>query len=386
MPTPTPRTRLAEFLRTELAAGVALVTATAIALLWANAAPVQYHETWSTVLALPGPGRDLTLAEWTTSGLMAIFFFVVALEIKREIVDGELRNPRVAAIPVVGAIGGMLVPAAIYALITAGSGLGHGWGIPMATDIAFALGVVRLAGRRAPRELGLTLLTLAIVDDLGSFVVVAFFYSSGISVPWLLVSLGVAAVIAAAARRLEHPMWFVVPALVLWVAMFRSGVPATLAGVALAFLTPMRTRRGRPVLATLEHALHPWASFVVVPLFALANAGIVISAATVRHALGSPAALGIVAGRVVGKVLGITAGVALAVRLGAHTTLDRRSITALGLLGGIGLTVSVFIADLSFSGPDLTTAKLAILVGSTLAAVLAAGVLRTIRPDPDAAA
>jgi NhaA family Na+:H+ antiporter len=162
--------------------------------------------------------------------------------------------------------------------------------------------------------------------------------------------------------------------------MFRSGVPATLAGVVLAFLTPMRTRRGRPVLTTLEHALHPWASFVVVPLFALANAGIVVSAATVKHALGSRAALGIVAGRVVGKVLGITAGIALARRLGAHTTLDRRSLTALGLLGGIGLTVSVFIADLSFSGPDLTSAKLAILVASGIAALLAAAVLRTIRP------
>jgi NhaA family Na+:H+ antiporter len=386
MPSPSPTRRVAEFLQTELAAGVALVAATVIALLWANLAPGLYHDVWSATVRLPGPGHDLTTAEWTTSGLMAIFFFVVALEIKREIVEGELRNPRVAAVPVLGAIGGMILPAVVYAAITVGSGSASGWAIPMATDIAFAIGVLRVAGRRAPRALGLTLLTLAIVDDLGSFVVVALFYSSGVRGEWVLVALGVAAVVAVTSRRLEHPAWFVVPAVVLWIALYRSGVPATLAGVVLAFLTPMRSRRGRPVLAPLEHALHPWASFVVVPLFALANAGIVISSAAVHHALESEAALGIFAGRVVGKVVGIAAGVALAIRLGARTDLDRRSIVALGFLGGIGLTVSVFVADLAFSGPDLATAKLAILAASVVAAVLAAGVLRTIRPVPDDAA
>lgn len=386
MPSASPTRRLTEFLRTELAAGVALVAATTIALLWANLAPGAYHDVWSSTLRLPGPGDTLTTAEWISSGLIAVFFFVVALEIKREIVEGELRNPRIAAVPVLGAIGGMIVPALVYIVITAGSGLGHGWAIPMATDIAFALGVVRVAGRRAPRALGLTLLTLAIVDDLGSFVVVAVFYSSGVRGTWLLVALGVAVVVGVGARRLEHPAWFVVPAVMLWIALYRSGAPATLTGVALAFLTPIRSRRGRPVLAPLEHALHPWASFVVVPLFALANAGIVISSTAVHHALESEAALGIVAGRVVGKVVGISAGVALAIRLGARTDLDRRSIVALGFLGGVGLTVSVFVADLSFSGPDLATAKLAILAASAAAAVLAAGVLRTIRPVPDDAA
>jgi NhaA family Na+:H+ antiporter len=383
MSSPSPTRRLTEFLRTELAAGVALVAATAVALLWANLAPGLYEDVWSATVSLPGPGHDLTTAEWISSGLMAVFFFVVALEVKREVVEGELRNPRVAAVPVLGAIGGMIVPALVYLAITAGTGLGHGWAIPMATDIAFAIGVLRIAGRRAPRALGLTLLTLAVVDDLGSFVVVALFYSSGVRGVWLLVALGVAVAVAVGSRRLEHPAWFVVPAVVLWIALYRSGVPATLAGVALAFLTPIRSRRGRPVLATLEHALHPFASFVVVPLFALANAGIVISSTAIHHAVESEAALGIVAGRAVGKVVGISAGIALALGLGARTELDRRSIVALGCLGGIGLTVSVFIADLSFSGADLDTAKLAILVGSLIAAVLAAGVLRTIRPVPD---
>ncbi|MGZ6929061.1 MAG: Na+/H+ antiporter NhaA [Acidimicrobiia bacterium] len=384
MPNQSSRARLTEFLRTELAAGAALVAATAVALLWANLAPGTYHDVWSTTISLPGPGRELTLEEWVTSGLMAIFFFVVALEIKREIVDGELRDPRIAAIPVIGALGGMVVPAGIYLVITAGSGLGHGWGIPMATDIAFALGILRVFGRRAPRALGLTLLTRAIVDDLGSFVVVALFYSSGVRAAWLLAAAGIALAVLTLGRRFEHPVWFVLPAVALWIALYRSGVPATLAGVALAFLTPLRTRRGRPVLTALEHSLHPWGSFVVVPLFALANAGIVISSGTIGHALGSEAALGIVAGRVVGKVAGIALGVALARRLGARTALDRRCIAALGFLGGIGLTVSVFVADLSFSGVDLDTAKLAILAGSVVAAVLAAGVLRTIRPVPDA--
>src|SRR4051812_40560225 len=330
MPSSSPPRRLAEFLRTELAAGAALGAATALALVWANVAPGLYHDVWSATLHLPGPGRDLTTAEWVTDGLMAVFFFVVALEIKREVVEGELRNPRVAAIPVLGAIGGMVVPAVIYALVTAGSGLEHGWAIPMATDIAFALGVLRLAGRRAPRALGLTLLTLAIVDDLGSFVIVAVFYSSGFAAGWLLAALAVVLAMAVAGRRLESPAWFVLPAVALWIAFFRAGVPATLAGVVLAFLTPVRSRRGRPVLASLEHALHPVASFVIVPLFALANSGIVVSAASLHHAIDSPAAIGIVMGRVLGKPVGIALGVLVACRLGARTDLDRRALLALG--------------------------------------------------------
>jgi NhaA family Na+:H+ antiporter len=383
MPSQRPSRRLAEFLRTELASGVAVVAATVVAMVWANATPAAYHDLWSTVVDLPGPGHGLTLDAWVTDGLMAVFFFVVALEIKREVVDGELRDPRSAAVPIAGALGGMVAPALIYAAVTAGSGLGHGWAVPMATDIAFALGVLRLAGRRAPRALGLTLLTLAIVDDLGSFVIVALFYSSGIRAGWLLAALAVVLAMAVAGRRLESPAWFVLPAVALWIALFRAGVPATLAGVVLAFLTPVRSRRGRPVLASLEHALHPIASFAIVPLFALANAGIVVSAASLHHAIDSPAAIGIVLGRVVGKPVGIALGVFVACRLGARTDLDRRALLALGLLGGIGLTVSIYVADLSFVGPDLDAAKLAILTGSVLAGLLAAGVLRTVRPVSD---
>lgn len=384
MPPPRPATRLLEFLRTEIAAGVALLVATAAALVWVNVAPASYHHVWTTTLSLPGPAEPLTVSEWVTDGLMAVFFFVVALEIKREVLDGDLRDRRVAAVPVAGALGGMLLPALIYAVVTIGSGLGKGWAIPMATDIAFALGVLRVAGRRAPRALGLTLLTLAIVDDLGSFVVVALFYTSSLDPVWLLVALVALGVIGGVGRHIDHPLWFVVPAFALWVAMLRGGIPPTLAGVALALLTPMHDRRGRPVLARLEHVLHPWASFLVVPLFALANAGIPLSTGSLRAMATNPAALGIIAGRAVGKVVGITLGIAVACRLGATTTLDRRSRMALGLLGGIGLTVSIYVADLSFHGGQLDIAKLAILVGSGIAAVLAVVTLRTIRPVSDA--
>jgi NhaA family Na+:H+ antiporter len=385
MPTTNPLQRVAEFLRTESAAGVALIGATVVALIWANVAPTTYHDLWSTTLSLPGPEHALTLEAWINDGLMAIFFFVVGLEIKREMVEGELHDPRAATVPIAAAVGGMIVPAAIYALVTFGSGAGHGWGIPMATDIAFAVGVLRLVGRRAPSSLGVTLLTLAIVDDVGAILVIAVFYSTGISFAWLLGALGLLLLIRLAGRTLASPWWFVLPAVVLWVEMLRSGVHATLAGVLLGLATPLVARNGRPVLATLEHVLHPWSSFVILPLFALANAGIPVSASALRDAATSPAAIGIVAGLVVGKFVGINLGVRLAVRAGGRlpSGIGGRELIALGTLGGIGLTVSLFIAGLSFHGTELDAAKLAILVASTLAAIAAAGVLRTIAPEPD---
>jgi len=377
-----------EFLRTEAAAGAVLIAATAAALVWANVAPQAYHELWSSTLSLPGPDHALTLEAWVNEGLMTIFFFVVGLEVKREMVDGDLRDPRAAMVPIAAALGGMIVPAALYALVTLGTGFGHGWGIPMATDIAFAVGVLRLVAPRAPAALGITLLTLAIVDDIGAILVIAVFYSTGISIGWLLGALGLLVLIRLAGRVLVHPLWFVVPAVVLWVEMLRSGVHATLAGVLLGLATPLVARDGRPVLTRLEHALHPWSSFVILPLFALANAGVVVSGATLRHAATNPAAIGILVGLVIGKVTGINLGIRVAERLGGRRPPDLggRVLLALGLLGGIGLTVSLFIAGLSFGGTDLDAAKLAVLVASTLAAVLAAGVLRTIRPVPDAAA
>src|SRR4051794_1594102 len=242
MSAPSPLRRVTEFLRTESAGGAFLALATILALLWANLAPGSYHDVWSAQLTLPGPAHTLSLTDWVNDGLMAVFFFVVGLEIKREIVDGELSDPGVAAVPIAAALGGMVVPAALFTVITAGTAFTHGWGIPMATDIAFAVAAFRLFGRHAPRGMGLMLLTLAVVDDLGAIIVIAVFYSAGISFAWLLAALPVIALVLAMRRWCEHPVWYLVPAILLWVIVIRSGVHATIAGVALGFLTPVRTR------------------------------------------------------------------------------------------------------------------------------------------------
>ncbi len=384
---PTPLRRVADFLRTESAGGVALVVATVAAIAWANIAGESYRDFWSTPLTLPGPAHALPLDEWVNEGLMAVFFFVVGLEIKREIVDGELRAPRAAVVPVVAALGGMVVPALIYALVNAGTAAGHGWGVPMATDIAFAIGVLALAGPRLPRGIGLTLLTLAIVDDLGAIAVIAIVYSSGISMEWLGVAL-MGILLAVLLRRVaEHPAWYAIPAVLIWIAMQRSGIHPTVAGVIVGFLTPLRTRSGHPILSVLEDRLHPWSSFLVVPLFALANAGIVVSADRWQALTSSRLALGVVLGLTVGKVVGIVGGAWVATRLGAQLPagVTGRAMVAIGLLGGIGFTVSLFIAGLAFTGADIGTAKLAILVTSLAMALISTLWLRTIPAETEPA-
>ncbi len=381
-----PFRRVGEFLRTESAGGVALVLATAAALLWANLAPASYTSTWSHEWSLPGPEHALSLAEWVNEGLMAIFFFVVGLEIKREIVDGELRDPRAASVPVAAAIGGMVLPALIFAAVTLGTDFSKGWGIPMATDIAFAVGVLRIFGARAPSGVGLTLLTLAIVDDLGAILVIAIFYSHGFAIESFVGAVALIGVFVVMRRFADHPAWYLVPAVLLWLLVLRSGVHATIAGVLLGFLTPVRTRSGREVLADLEHGLHPWSSFVVLPLFALANAGIVISSDGIADTVRSPLAIGIVLGLLVGKVVGIGSGVYLATRFGGRLPdgVGPREVFTIGLLGGIGFTVSLFVAALAFSGTALDIAKLAILATSVVAAIAAAVMLRTIPSKSDA--
>ena len=384
---PAPLRRVANFLRTESAGGVALVVATVAAIVWANIAGDSYREFWSTHLTLPGPNHALPLSEWVNEGLMAVFFFVVGLEIKREVVDGELRTLRTAAVPIVAAVGGMVVPAVIYLSVNAGTAAGHGWGVPMATDIAFAIGVLRLAGSRLPRGIGLTLLTLAIVDDLGAIAVIAIVYSAGISMEWLGIALLGVALVVVLRRVAQHPAWYVVPALLIWIAMQRSGVHPTVAGVIVGFLTPLRTRSGHPILSVLEDRLHPWSSFLVIPLFALANAGIVVSADRWQALTNSRLALGVVLGLTVGKVVGIVGGTWVATRLGAELPagVTGRAVVAIGLLGGIGFTVSLFIAGLAFTGTELGMAKLAILTTSVAMALFGTLVLRTIPPETEPA-
>lgn len=379
-PRPLRRRPLAEFIHDELLGGLVLLAATVAALVWANAWPHGYDQLWSITA---GPGSlhlDLSLHAWVNDGLMTLFFLVVGLEIKRELVVGELSRPREAALPVLGALGGMVVPALVFLGFSGGGSAGHGWGVPMATDIAFVLGAVALLGRRAPSGLRLFLLAVAIVDDLGAIAVLALFYGAGLHPAWLAAAAGVLAAIVGL-RRLGavHPGLYAVPAVALWYCVHASGVHATVAGVLLGLVVPARPVGGREVLARLEDRLHPVSALVVVPLFALANAGVRLSAEAVQAAVGSRVAWGVAAGLLVGKVAGITLTVVVAVRLGLGRLpagVGRAQLLGGAALAGIGFTVSLLVAELSFAGtPALAEAKLAILVASLTAAALGSAVL-----------
>jgi NhaA family Na+:H+ antiporter len=374
-----------DFVNIEALGGIVLLAAAVGALVWANIATASYFSVWSHHLDLSfGPfDLDMSRAHWVTDGLMTVFFFVVGLEIKREVVRGELRDPRTAALPVVAAIGGMVVPALLYLAVNAGEPTAKGWAIPMATDNAFAVGVLAILGARVARPMKLFLLTLAIVDDIGAILVIAIFYSRGIAFGWLGAAVGAVAVVLAMQRLgIASPLAYVVPAVALWLFVDQSGVHATIAGVILGLLTPARPFGGRQVIEQLEHTLHPWSSFVVVPLFALANAGVVIDADSVRRAVESPVAIGVVVGLVVGKPLGITIATALGTRLGVGRLPDGmgwRQVVGVGAVAGIGFTVALFVDDLSFAGPHFDDAVLGILVGSLVSGIVGAVVLGTGR-------
>ncbi len=381
-----------EFASVEALGGIVLFAATLAALVWANSpSSDSYTRLWDYELVI-GVGRFAigeSIRQWVNELLMALFFFVVGLEIKRELAEGELNDTQKARLPVLAAVGGMLVPAVIFLAWNVGGHGEKGWGIPMATDLAFALGVLALLGTRIVPGLKMFLLTLAIVDDIGAIVVIALFYSGGIEPAWLG---GAAAslLVVVLMRRVgaRHPVLYVAPALVLWVCTFESGVHATIAGVALGLLTPAGTFRGRRVLDRLEHMLHPWTSFLVVPVFALANAGVAISFDVLRDAASSRITWGVVTGLVVGKIVGISAatGLGLRLRLGKLPDGDTfRHVLGIGAVAGIGFTVSLFVADLSFIGTRLSDAKLGILAASVVAGVLGSGVLlrRARRTLPD---
>ncbi|MDX6584999.1 MAG: Na+:H+ antiporter, NhaA family, partial [Solirubrobacterales bacterium] len=339
---------LAEFVRTEAAGGVALFLAAAVALTWANSpAGDGYVTVWHTAVRLrvhsvgfSGDARHLV-----NEGLMTLFFLVVGLEIKRELVAGDLREWRTAALPAIAAVGGMVVPALVYVAVNAGRPGARGWGIPMATDIAFAVGVVALLGRRVPSSLKLFLLTLAIVDDVGAIVVIALFYSAGISLGALLVAAVTLA--AMAGLRSVGVTWlpvFVVLGAGVWLALYESGVHATIAGAVLGLLAPVA------VAERLEHVLHPLTSFVIVPLFALANAGIVLGGGALDAPGATRIALGVGLGLVVGKLVGVSVASWLAVRLGIGSLPEGvgwGQLIGVAGLAGIGFTVSLFVAGLA---------------------------------------
>jgi NhaA family Na+:H+ antiporter len=419
---------LRRFTELEAASGIVLLVAAVVALLWANLAIFgdSYTEFWETHLDVSIGNvihLEETLKEVVNDGLMVIFFFVVGLEIKRELRLGDLRDPKAAALPAIAALGGMIVPALIFFALNSGTDAARGWGIPMATDIAFAVGIVALLGSRVPSTAKLFLLALAIADDIGAIAVIAIFYTDDLSFPWLLSGLVLLLVVFLGKNgnvRSQGFYWIV--GLMLWFAIFESGVHATLAGVALGLLTaagayytgreydrkaretldlysaddsstPARehveheamelatvARESVSPLTRLEEALHPWSSFVVIPIFALANAGVVFRDMDVADAVTSSVAMGVTLGLVVGKIVGVTLFTWLAIRLGVGVFprgTGWADIVGLSALAGIGFTVSLFITELAFDNPLLTDqAKIGIFIGSFLAGVIGFTLLR----------
>jgi len=395
----TVRTRLrnsslADFLHAESSGGVVLLVATVVALVLANSPLADaYDDFWHTDLRL-GVGALSTMEDlrhWVNDGLMAVFFFVVGLEIKRELVVGELKDRKAAALPAIAALGGMVLPALVYTALNLGDGGQlRGWAIPMATDIAFCVGIMAALGDRVSSSLKLFLLTLAIIDDIGAIVVIALFYGEGISAGPALLSLGLLAGYGALQRRRLPGGWPVLAlvGIAAWAALLASGIHATLAGVALGLLT--RTD-GHPDVEgpaeRTERILHPYSSFLVVPIFALANAGLPLSVAAAEEALRSPVAIGVTLGLVLGKALGVLGATWVAARLGLGTLprgVSWAEVAGVSALAGIGFTVSLFITTLAFEGSDAASdATIGILVGSVVAAVVGAAILaRSARIEP----
>lgn len=401
---------IVRFLHIEAAGGILLVVATVVALAWANS-PWQagYEAFWSTRIRIEVGSYvfDEDLVHVMNDLLMAVFFFVVGMEIKRELVVGELRDRRAVALPAMAALGGMIVPALIYLAFNSGGPGADGWGIPMATDIAFALGVVALLGSRVPTSIKVLLLTLAIVDDIGAIIVIAIFYSEALRPGFLLAALGVSLMVVAMHRaRVIYPPVIALAGFALWLFVFESGVHATIAGVVMGLLTPARPLQTdleaeqfvdvlenradiRPAdvrqAATLIRSsvspcdrlidgLHPWTSYLIVPLFALANAGIELSTGAIANP--SRVLAGVAVALVAGKLIGVVGFSWIAVRLGlgrlpAGTTWGQ--LVGVGALAGIGFTVSLFITGLAFdTGAIQDDAKIGIFAASIVAAILGA--------------
>ncbi|MEZ4699841.1 MAG: Na+/H+ antiporter NhaA [Rhodothermales bacterium] len=409
------------FIQMEASGGILLLLCAVAAIIWANSPfAAAYFHLWETHIAIE-LGHSMVsmhLMHWINDGLMAIFFFMVGLEIKREMLSGELASPKKAALPIAGAIGGMIVPAVLYAAFNAGTASAGGWGIPMATDIAFALGVVILLGKRVPLALKVFLTALAIVDDLGAVLVIAFFYTSDLN----FISLGIGAaflvaLIAINRMGVRRPAPYVMLGIGLWVAFLQSGVHATISGVLLALTIPASRKMGAYAfmavsrdlaykymgltepnqrdlkhdqahvvheiehackdvsspLVRMEHALHGWVNFLIMPLFAFANAGVRFVGTDITAALTSHVTIGVIVGLFVGKQIGVSLFSWLSIRLGlaempSGTTW--RQFYGVSLLAGIGFTMSLFVSNLAFTeAAMLDSAKMGILLASTIAGV-----------------
>lgn len=387
--TPGGERNLADTLREERTGGVLLLLGTVVALTWANAWPTSYHEVSDTVIGPAALHLDLTVAGWATDGLLAIFFFVVGLELKREIVAGELRDPRRAVVPIVAAVGGMVVPAAVYVAVNLRADGGNlaGWAVPTATDIAFAVAVLAIVGRSLPNSLRAFLLTLAVVDDLLAIIVIGVFYTDEVALVPLVASLATIVVFALLVRRGLVSAWLLLPLGVLaWALLHASGVHATIAGVLLGFTAPATVastqralRLPAPPEESLaerwEHRWRPWSAGVAVPVFAVFAAGVTLSSGVLDSTLSDPVAQGVALGLVLGKPLGILAAtwlVASFTRATLAPGLGWGDVLAVGLVGGIGFTVSLLVGELAFGEGSAHDEHVvvAVLVASLGAALL----------------
>lgn len=415
------------FAENETSGGILLLLCTVAALVWANSPWADaYAALWHTNFTVSLAGRALSheLHFWVNDLLMVVFFFVVGLEIKREILVGELSSVRQATLPIAAALGGVVVPALLYTALNAGGPGAKGWGVPMATDIAFALGVMALLGSRVPTGLKVFLTALAIVDDIAAVLVIAVFYTATIS--WGALALAgilIATLFTLNVLGARHPVIYALLGAALWLAVLQSGIHATIAGVALAMTIPARTRidppeflrksrrildhfehsanpdrelicdeeqqasiyaleeaceQVQPPLHRLEHALHPWVTFLIMPLFALANAGVALSGG-ISSSLTQPVTLGVIIGLLLGKPIGITLASFLAVRSGAASlpvNVSWSHIHGAAWLGGIGFTMSLFVAGLAFDSESmLTLAKVGVLAASCLAGIIGSALL-----------
>jgi NhaA family Na+:H+ antiporter len=423
-----------EFLHQEASGGILLMICTVIALVWANTAFAHtYHELWHThfIVSLGSLlTLDYSIHHWINDGLMAIFFFTVGLEIKRELLVGELSSIQKASLPIAGALGGMIVPAILYTIFNTGGEGARGWGIPMATDIAFVVGIMALLGPRVPLTLKIFVLALAIADDIGAVLVIAIFYTAEISTTALIIA-AIVIVILITLNRLgtKSLIPYTILGVILWLAFLKSGVHATIAGVLLAFTIPAVSRydtnkfsekvkqliksfdekgdhwknvlnnseRQHDVLAIeescekiltplqrFEHSLHPWVAFFIIPVFALANAGVTLAGLDILESLFSPVSIGIIAGLFVGKQFGIFAFSFIAVKLKLASLpegVNWKNLYGAGILAGIGFTMSLFIAGLAFNNPALIDlSKIGILTGSLLSGVVGFLFLKTSSP------
>ena len=411
-----------QFAAIEAAGGVLMLIATVIALVWVNS-PWQdsYYDFWHTHVSFSVADYhfDQSLEHIVQDGLMAVFFFVIGLEIKREMVTGQLRDPRFASLPAVAALGGMVVPALVYFAFNAGGPGQDGWGIPMATDIAFAVGVLSLLGNRISRQMKVFLLTLAIVDDIGAILVIAIFYTSDLSGNWLLT----AAILLGAILVLRQlHVWYlpvyIAIGVAFWLAVLESGVHATIAGVILGLITPAKPlqseeearrwanwlqmqdvvhlddvrrvgfhiRESQPVSLRIEELLHPIAGYIIIPVFALSAAGVELSGDVLSDAVTSPVTVGVAIGLVVGKTVGISLFSWIAHRLGwvnIPQSLAGLHMVGLAMVAGIGFTVSLFISRLAFDDAAVADeSRIGILVGSLIAAVVGLVILSRTEPRP----